>query len=255
MKVIVAIPIYRLPNEVESAALRNNMAVLKNYPAVFIKPEGLDTTALRRIYPNVGEISVSEEWLGTKRGIAGYNRMMMSAEFYDLFSDYDYLFICHVDAWVFKDELADWCDRGYDHVAAPWPTRPRYTRFPLKQYLMLKLWLKPANKILHCQMFGRIGNGGLSLRRVEAFRQACVEYAAEAEFFLAKSHELYNEDLFWALVPKSLRLPTVEEALQFSFDLKPWLCYEQNGRRLPMACHGFNKPERVAFWRPFINIL
>lgn len=255
MSVIVVIPIYRLPNELEAAALQNNMKVLAAYPVVFLKPEGLDIAPLLKQYPQAGEVAVSDEWLGTKCGIAGYNRMMMSAEFYDLFSDYDYLFICHVDAWMFRDELASWCRRGYDHVAAPWPTRPRYTRFPLKQYLQLKLWLKPRGKVLHCQMFGRIGNGGLSLRRVRAFRDACVKYKDEAERFLAKNHALYNEDLFWALVPTELQLPTVKEALTFSFDLKPWLCYEQNHRQLPMACHGFNKPERTAFWQSHIDIL
>lgn len=255
MSVITIIPIYRLPNAVEAAALDHNLSVLGGLPAVFLKPETLDITPLLEQYPQVGERSVSDEWLGTKRGIAGYNRMMMSAEFYDLFADYDYLFICHVDAWLFRNELARWCALGFDHVAAPWPTRPRYTRFPLKQYLKLKLWLKPKGKVLHCQMFGRIGNGGLSLRRVSAFRQACVKYKDEAERFLAMNHALYNEDLFWALVPTELRLPTVAEALTFSFDLKPRLCYEQNARQLPMACHGFNKPERTAFWRQFIDIL
>lgn len=255
MSVITIIPIYRLPNDVEAAALQNNLRLLKGMPIVFLRPEGLDISPLLAQYPQVGEKAVSDEWLGTKCGIAGYNRMMMSAEFYDLFADYDYLFICHVDAWIFRNELASWCERGYDHVAAPWPTRPRYTRFPLKQYLWLKLRLKSTGKVLHCQMFGRIGNGGLSLRRVNAFREASVRYKAEADRFLAKDHPLYNEDLFWALVPTELRLPTVAEALTFSFDLKPALCYEQNGRQLPMACHGFNKPGRTAFWQQFIPII
>ena len=131
----------------------------------------------------MGEVEVSPQWLGTARGIAGYNEMMMSADFYSLFNDYEYIIICHVDAWVFRDELDDWCRRGYDHVAAPWPTRKRYTRFPLKQYLWLKLRLKPAHKILHCQMFGRIGNGGFSLRRVSVFRDACLKYADEIARF------------------------------------------------------------------------
>ena len=86
----------------------------------------------------------------------GYNEMMMSEKFYELFSDYEYILICHVDAWLFRNELVEWCRKGYDHVAAPWPMRPRYGRFPLKQYLKLKLWLKPKRKIIHCQMLERL---------------------------------------------------------------------------------------------------
>lgn len=48
-------------------------------------------------------------------------------------------------------------------------------------------------------MFGKIGNGGLSLRRVETFRKACVDYADTIAYYNSQSGALYNEDLFWAL--------------------------------------------------------
>ncbi len=248
----VVIPIYRSAlKNYERAALDNNLRLLKDFPITFLKPEGVDMRALKEAYPQVSMTNVSDEWLGTKRGIQGYNEMMMSEKFYDLFSDYEYIFICHIDAWLFRNELEMWCQKGYDHVAAPWPMRPRYGRFPLKQYLRLKLWLKPKRKIIHCQMFGRIGNGGLSLRRVKVFRQACIDFTETIAYYNSQSGALYNEDLFWALEPK-LHLPSVEEALKFSFDLKPELSYALNHHELPMACHGFNKPVRIKFWRQFI---
>lgn len=249
----VIIPIYKPQlKDYERAALENNLRLLEGFPVTFLKPEHTDMTELHEQYPAVGMQSVSDEWLGTKKGIQGYNEMMMSEKFYELFSDYEYILICHVDAWLFRNELVEWCRKGYDHVAAPWPMRPRYRRFPLKQYLKLKLWLKPKRKIIHCQMFGKIGNGGLSLRRVETFRKACVDYADTIAYYNSQSGALYNEDLFWALEP-SLKLPSVEEALKFSFDLKPELSYELNHQQLPMACHGFNKPVRIKFWRQFIH--
>lgn len=254
-QVIIVIPIYRAELlAYEAAALSHNLEVLSRYQATFVVPRDLDTSALRAQYPGVGEIRVSSSWLGTTRGIAGYNDMTLSAEFYSLFADYEYMLICHVDAWVFRDELDLWCRRGYDHVAAPWPMRPRYGRFPLRQYLKLKLWLKPRRKIIHCQMFNRIGNGGFSLRRVSAFRDACVKYASEIDYFNRQTHVLYNEDLFWALVPQEITTPTVAQALTFSYDLKPALCHELNHYELPMACHGFNKPERRDFWKNKIPI-
>ena len=112
-KVVIVIPIYQsVLKDYEMSALKNNLKVLAKYPTVFLKPKGLDITNLKSQFPQVGEVTVSDCWLGTKRGIAGYNEMMPSADFYSLFLAYEYMLICHVDAWVFRDELDFWCNQG-----------------------------------------------------------------------------------------------------------------------------------------------
>ena len=87
--VIIAIPIYRRLKENEIFALDNNLQVLNQYDVTFIKPKGLDTQELNKRYPQVKEIEVSDNWLGTKKGIEGYNEMMLSPDFYDLFLEYE----------------------------------------------------------------------------------------------------------------------------------------------------------------------
>lgn len=135
----IIIPFYKEElKEWENAALDNNMKRLAAYPVVFLKPEGLNIDSYIHTYPQAEVISVSTDWLGTKRGIAGYNEMMMSESFYQLFADTEYILICHTDAWIFSDQLQEWCQKGYDLVAAPWPTRPRYRHFPMKQFIQLK---------------------------------------------------------------------------------------------------------------------
>lgn len=99
-KVIIAIPVYRDLREEEMIALNNNLSVLRQYPVVLVKPKGLNTKDLRKKYPQIGEIEVSDDWLGTKNGILGYNEMMTSPVFYSLFSDYEYLLICQTDVWI-----------------------------------------------------------------------------------------------------------------------------------------------------------
>lgn len=248
----VIIPIYRTTlKDWERASLDNTLRLLSAYPILFLIPEGLDIHPLSTVYPSVEVMRVSPDWLGTRRGIAGYNEMMLSRSFYDLFADTEYIFICHLDAWLFRDELAAWCRKGYDLVAAPWPLRPRYRRFPFRQWLALKDFFSRRD-LPRSRMFGRIGNGGLCLRRVAAFRQACSTYADEIAAFNARQDDLHNEDIFWALVPREFRYPTVETALQFAYDLKPQVCHELNGRRLPMGCHGFMHKSRLPFWKPFI---
>lgn len=250
--VIIAIPIYRRLKENEIFALDNNLRVLNQYDATFIKPKGLDTKELLKKYPQVKEIEVCDNWLGTKKGIGGYNEMMTSPDFYKLFVNYEYVLICQTDVWVFRDDLTKWCNMDIDLVGAPWPNRAIYEHFPMKQYLQLKLWLKPTTKILHCQMFGRIGNGGFCLRRVQLFKDLCIKYSREIEFYNSQTGPLYNEDIFWALVPKELKLPSIKEAAYFAFDRKLDLCYKINDFRLPMAAHGYDRKHRRTFWKPFI---
>lgn len=251
-KVIIAIPVYRDLREEEIIALSNNLSVLRQYPVVLVKPKGLNTKDLRKKYPQIGEIEVSDDWLGTKNGILGYNEMMTSPVFYSLFSDYEYLLICQTDVWIFRDDLMKWIDMGIDLVGAPWPNRNMYLHFPMKQDLQLKVKLKPANKNLHCQMFGRIGNGGFCLRKVELFKNLCIKYEQEIQLYNSLEDPLHNEDIFWALVPTELKLPTIEQAANFAFDRKLELCYKINNYTLPMAAHGYDRKHRKQFWSRFI---
>ncbi len=237
----------------EHAALDNNLRMLSAYPICFLYPRGLNMEKYAQAHPQAELVEVSPDWLGTKRGIQGYNEMMMSKSFYDLFSDCEYILICHTDAWIFRDELAEWCAKGYDLVAAPWPMRPRYRHFPLKQFIWLKGKISEfGGGISRVRMYGRIGNGGLCLRKVSAFADACVRYADVVADFNRHSDGMHNEDIFWALVPEGFCYPDVETAMSFAFDLKPRLCYELNGCRLPMGCHGFMHKSRVGFWEKFV---
>ena len=220
-KVIIAIPIYRDLHEEEIVALDNNLEILRNYPTVLVKPRGLNTNALREKYPQVGEIEVSNQWLGTINGIMGYNEMMTSPDFYSLFSDYEYLLICQTDVWIFRDDLMKWIDMDFDLVGAPWPNRKMYQHFPMKQYLRL-------------------------------FKKLCIKYAQEIQLYNSLEDPLHNEDIFWALVPTELKLPTIEQAADFAFDRKLELCYKINNNKLPMAAHGYDRKHRKEFWSKFI---
>lgn len=254
--VAVVVPLYKpqLSPE-ERASLRQTVEVLGKYPIVGLVPEGLDCSAILREFPSLDRLRVSDEWLGRKNGIAGYNRMMLSAAFYDLFRNYEYILICHTDAWIFRDELAAWCEAGYDCVAAPWVRRRIYDLPLLKQYLKWRLRRSERNgRLIRQSLYGKIGNGGLSLRRVEKFRAACEKYASEIERFCNRGDHLGNEDVFWAVIPAGFRYPTEKEALRFAFDTNPRYCYRSCGGRLPMGCHSWSKPRMWRFWRSIIPL-
>lgn len=253
-KVKVVVPVYKpLLQGRELLSLRNNALKLSRYPHVIVAPEGLNVDAIVSEVPGCEVVRVSPEWLG-KNGVVGYNQMMLSKGFYELFADCDYILICQSDAWVFRDELEQWCDKGYDYVGAPWPKRRIYKMPVVRQYLWLRrMLLGGKERILRQDYFERVGNGGFSLRKVDSFIAACDSYADRAEEFKQGKGIVYNEDWFWALVPKEFRYPSFDDALGFSFDSHPDLCFKLAEGQLPFGCHGWYKKRNIAFWAPLIE--
>ena len=101
--------------------------------------------------------------------------------------------------------------------------------------------------------FYKVGNGGFSLRKVSSFIKACDTYKERIEEFNNNRGMIYNEDWFWALVPKEFRYPSFNEALGFSYDSHPDLCMELNNGKLPFGCHGWFKKRNYDFWKKFIE--
>ena len=250
----VIIPIYRQPNADEARAMRHNREMLSKWPHAIIAPEDLELEGMEQICPDTEIVRVSDEWLGRRNGIAGYNKMMFSEEFYRMFEGYDYILICHNDAWIFRDELEEWCAKGYDCVAAPWVRRAVYDLPIIKQYMALRaLWKHRRGEKCRSDLYGRVGNGGLSLRRVESFAAACRKYQKQIEYSISQGRHLYNEDVFWASVPSEFRYPAWREALGFAFDTNPAYCYKLCQKQLPMGCHSWSKPRMWKFWKNIIT--
>ncbi len=258
MKVKVIIPIYKDGlSDLESRLVRHNISVLATHEISFLLPEGLATVNLEQQIgiQTYDIIRVRRTWLGCERGIAGYNEMMMSYDFYAMFSGYDYILICQPDAYIFRDELLEWCSKGYDYIGAPWYRKAKYNMLPVRIYLKIRQHLHRKHKgFMKQDLHGRVGNGGLSLRKVNSFMAKCQKYSDVIEKMLSKQHYLQNEDVFWALVPVLFKYPSYYEAATFSIDLKPQLCLEMLNGALPFGCHGLTRDEIYEFWKPYLEI-
>lgn len=246
----VVVPIYRTTlSACERISLEQVCRVLQGYPLVFVKPESLDLSAIQKEFPLFGTESFADEYF---RGIEGYNRLMLSPGFYRRFADADYVLICQLDAYIFRDELAAWCAKGYDYVGAPWLVRPLY-KHPLMK-LFRHLWRDARTKATDF----KVGNGGLSLRRVAKHIEATERLeTAIADYLSHPGKHFYNEDVFFSIEVNrhgmDFKYPDYMEALQFSFDKYPALCYELNGGKLPFGCHSWYKKRMKKFWFPIIN--
>lgn len=250
----VVIPIYRNTlSDLEMRSLRQTSEILKRYRISFVKPESLDVSELLASFPSFPSFHVRSFRDEFFDGIAGYNSLMMSADFYSAFQDSEYILICQTDAYVFRDELEEWCKEGYDYVGAPWLKKPVYN-LPVVSWIMRLSYLrdKRLGRRNKQDLYNKVGNGGLSLRRVRSHLSVTVEERDRIVEYLSVRHHLYNEDVFWAEI-ESFRYPSAMRALAFSFDKYPSLCYRLNGRKLPFGCHAWFSRKMRGFWKGVID--
>lgn len=254
-EVAVVVPIYRdYLAEDEQISLQSIVDVLGGYPLVWVKPASLSLDRVGKRYPQFREENFSDACF---TDIHAYNTLMLSPEFYERFAGFRYILIAQLDTYIFRDELHEWCARGYDYVGAPWIVRDFY-RHPLMRLCSgIKKWYCDATGKPNSQVTGnKVGNGGLSLRKVESHLRATRQLRSTIAQYLSHRHHLFNEDVFFALEPNrhgmGFRYPSAEEALQFSFDTHPAYCFKKNANRLPFGCHGWSKKRMQKFWRPII---
>jgi hypothetical protein len=65
-----------------------------------------------------------------------------------------------------------------------------------------------------------------------------------------------NEDQFWAFRAPActpFKIPTLEEALAFSFEVWPERAFARNDSKLPFGCHGWSRDHMLEFWRPVLK--
>ena len=240
--VAVIIPIYKSHlNYYELISFDRCLDTLSDHKIVIVAPEGLSISSISRL----GSFNVSIECFQKAyfRDIEGYNRLLLSLEFYERFIHYEYILIHQLDAFIFSDDLLHWCDTGFDYIGAPWMD----FRFASNYFE------KTLRKI--CRLMGfkekKVGNGGLSLRKVTSFINVLRTNGERAETWQV------NEDIFWSIdAPKvfpSFRIPDVKLAMRFSVEVAPKECFKSLDG-LPFGCHGWEKYD-IDFWRPIFKEL
>ena len=258
----VAVPIYRRePEENEKESLAQCVRVLGGkHPLILFAPEGLAVEPYLKTAPEARIERFDDRFFAS---INGYSSLLLSPGFYERFSSFEHILIYQLDAWVFRDELDLWCEKGYDYVGAPF-------------YL--------GKDVI-------IGNGGFSLRRVEAVKRVLTaaggrmfSFGLLRRFFrthwrngdhlkafgqllrfagIGNSREAFlekmcrvgsNEDMVFSylnsrFLRNGLLMPEPEEAAHFALDAACEDFFEKGGRRPPFGMHGWPRPDRIRFLR------
>jgi len=243
-EVTVVIPIYKttlLNFEIQS--LNRCVEILGQHSIVFFHPESLDVSTINFD----GRISSEKFPDHYFKSVFGYNRLMLTASFYERFSHSKFILIYQLDAYVFKDELLYWCSKDYDYIGAPWIATPN------KGFKKVLSLFDSKKKKARSEIFYKVGNGGFSLRKVSTHISNSKKMKSVIEQNLSRSKDDFRimEDVFWSSIPEhdsSFLIPDYKEGLQFAFDRKPELALKLNNNKLPFGCHGFEKPKVRAFW-------
>ena len=252
--VVIVIPVYQ--KTPEAPAIKRVLEVLDEYDLCFIAPKSLDTKEYEALLEAKSK-QYSIQRFDDKyfKNVRSYSKLCLESKLYRAFEDYNYIFLFQEDGWVFKNELKDWCEKGFDYIGAPW-----FEGF------------EKADKTSSMVEFS--GNGGVSLRKVSSFinilkkegsfinrlkaepirtlANLIVKTRFKTEF--QKLKERTNEDAVICGYLKdrySLKIAPNREAVFFSFETMPKRLYELTEGVLPFACHGYKKydPE---FWKEFI---
>jgi hypothetical protein len=258
---IVVMPIHSdTPTVFEQISFKQCFDIVKNNRIVAVIPRGLNLEKYKNIVPNFEFIEINPKW---QSSIEMYNKLKLSDYFYSLFADYEYLLTYELDSFIFKDEIEYWCNKQIDYIGAP--------------------WFKGHTDINATEIIG-VGNSGFSLRKIKEMRNAIknIHFIEHKHFSMNKRRRLishvkqlinsilnlvfenktvqkarhFNEDWFVSkIIPyymNDFKVASVEDAVQFSFEVNPRLLFEKNKSKLPMGCHAWEKYD-ILFWKPYIN--
>lgn len=250
--VAVIIPIYKEAlNNNELTSLNRCLDILSNHPIIFVGPESLNTEVYENLCINKLLFKIISFDNSYFENIDGYNKLMLSKEFYRTFLRYKFVLIYQLDAYVFKDELLYWCKQDYDFIGAPHTVHNN----KINEIQFLKgysIFLALVNNIFKTNhKISNVGNGGFSLRKTRTFYTLL--------FFLkfrVKHWGTNNEDGFfkyWGNILYPLtKLPSDETALRFSIETNPASSLAKLSNQLPFGCHAFEKYEPLT-WQPYLN--
>lgn len=231
MSCCIVIPVYQALNSPLEIVSFLQLKRLNTYEVYLAAPDSLSIDSFRNIWPQI-EVERFDD--NCFKSIASYNKLMLSREFYDRFSNkFKWMLIHQLDAFMFKNNLFDFCQMPYDYFGAPW--RPAQLIRPgVESPRLLKLFGK--------RIF--VGNGGLSLRKIES-----VVNLIEKKKSLLNNWNA-NEDGFFSYFgscSKNFKSCPVSVASQFSIEGSPEYWLTKNHGELPLGCHAFNKIEKLAY--------
>jgi hypothetical protein len=257
---VVVIPIHSdKPTKNELVSFKQCFDVLKKHTIKIIIPRGLNMDAYKQVVSSFEIIEIDSIW---QSSIEKYNKLKLSWFFYDLFKEFNFLLTYELDAFVFEDKIDFWCQKNYDYIGAPWflgyglPKSNEIIGVGNSGFSLRKI--SSMRNAIHNIYIGKSNYSLLSIQRIKVIIKRCLFYVNifRKENYTIQNYNHFNEDGFIALVIpqhiKNFNIAPINEAIKFSFEVKPVYLYELNNNNLPMGCHAWEKYD-FEFWKPYIE--
>lgn len=264
--VTVVIPIYKTElSAIERWAVARNLSVLApNREIAIVCPQDLDITPLDSLMGlNSNRCHIERFAPAFFDGRLGYNQLMLSQDFYSRFHNSQFIVVCQTDVVLFHDNLDYWCSLNYDYIGAPWLPAPGDVEgWNLARRAIYKLrrgWARLRGGFHPVLLKWKVGNGGFSLRRVEAMLQVLDQHPDKmAEIAKNANHTASFEDVVWSvrvneLWPATLNIPDYTTAARFAFEGHPEMAMRCTSGELPMGAHAFYRQRNRKFWSQFLD--
>ena len=265
--IMVPLPTATL-GEDDKVSMRHLRTHLDHYDKFLLVPEGLGVEM-----EGFSVVELEKKHFGSA---ANHNRMLYRTDFWEIFADYEYVLMYHLDALVFSDQRSEWCGKGLDYIGSPflncedspWVKEARVGNGGFALYrvssVLKVLWnryQKDPAKYYEDHWWKAIEFQGQILKPIRAAVPRWMRGRATAPLVktLRKlDHIEVNEkgnDEFWSDQAKvffpDFKVASLEEGLRFSFEVAPTRCLEMNQGRMPFGCHAWARYDRK-FWEPHL---
>lgn len=262
--VCVVIPVYKTElSASEQLSFNRCIDVLGAHPIVMVTPESLSIDKFIKRHSRLLQERFSENFFSS---VQGYNRLLLSDQFYARFEAYEFMLIYQLDAFVFSDQLLYWCSQGYDYIGAPWiPNNKAYslkrrlrTSIHRRLYRVINKKQRHSNVAHDGQLHYAAGNGGFSLRRISKMRSALRALPVKAEAYRNATLTPWGEDTFFSVEANRywnrLKIPKAKIAARFSWESNPKTAARICEVDLPFGCHAWDSLHADE-WRPIFRRL
>lgn len=204
-KCIIIVPVYReVPNELEQLSLGQLNKIIKDSIDIFlVGHDKINYDEYKKILVdcNVFNKNYDEKYF---KDTKSYSQLCLSYDFYNDFSDYEYMLIYQTDCWLFKNDVEKFCDMGYDYIGPP--IYSKYSFWPS---------FNSSNRPV-------VGNGGFSLRKISKMKEITDPNGYIYKTFgKEKYEEIDTEDVAIADIFSHMlymNIPDYKIAEKFGFD-------------------------------------
>lgn len=224
----VVIPVYREELRLsERVSFRQAQQVLGKYDICFMAPEKMKNFLSAKGY--------KAEYFPAKclSSRLEYSKLLLTPEFYARFSDYQYILLYQLDAFVFSDRLHYFCSLGYDFLGAPMPYSQNFRT--------------------HVGL-----NGGLSLRKIDScIRVTKMLQDMKMDDEMRHTFEVAEDKFFSYCGGKAdidFSVPNGAIASDFAIEFNVAHCWDRlSPKHLPFGCHAWSKSMYFDLWCPYIE--